>query len=148
MNNKQIGLITESEVRTALLKCNCRVSNPEGDNSRYDLIADVDGTLLRIQVKSSHTRDGGNSFEFYCASHYLNMTGQCVRTYTKDEIDYFATVWKYKAYLIPVEECHTKKQLRIRPTKNNRNADINWAVNYEMEKVIDDIRKNARRQDT
>ena len=30
--------------------------------------------------------------------------------YSKEEIDYFATYWEGKCYLVPVEECSTEKK--------------------------------------
>ena len=56
-------------------------------------------------------------------------------TITKEQIDYFATWYKGKVYLIPVEECSTSKTLRFAPPSNN-NQNYNKAENYEIENVI------------
>jgi hypothetical protein len=41
------------------------------------------------------------------------------RKYTEEEIDYFATAWKDKVYLIPVEETSVSKTLRDDGTFND-----------------------------
>ena len=53
-----------------------------------------------------------------------------------DEIDYFATSFNGKTYLIPVEECGADKKLRILPTKNGQVRGITWAKDYELEEVV------------
>ena len=67
---------------------NCGVSIPFGDNSKYDFIADVDGQLLKIQVKTASLKDE-NAIKFSCRSTHVNCTGVKNVRYNENEIDYF-----------------------------------------------------------
>jgi len=53
MDTKLKGDITEQSVLLFALKMGWGVSKPIGDRLPYDLILDVDGKLVRIQVKSA-----------------------------------------------------------------------------------------------
>ena len=64
------------------------------------------------------------------------------RTYSKEDIDYFMTSWNGKCYLIPVEECSTKKYIRFTAPLNNQWSKITWGPDYEVDKVINHIKNN------
>lgn len=137
MDTKRIGNITELEVMAALLKQNVTVLQPYGDCERYDCIAETpNGKYIKIQCKASKSNDNGASFSFFArSSHYTN--GKYInKHYTKDEIDYFGTSFNGKCYLIPVEEVHSTKYLRIAPPANNQSEKICWAKDYELEKIV------------
>lgn len=51
------GEMSEMEVAVELLKHGCRVSDTIGHSHPYDLIADVDDQLLKIQVKTAKHRN-------------------------------------------------------------------------------------------
>ncbi len=53
MNSKDIGTLGEHIAIVQLLTLGVEVSRPLGDNSRYDLILDVEGVLITCQVKST-----------------------------------------------------------------------------------------------
>lgn len=136
MNTNQIGKITELEVLLYIQKLGYSVSIPFGDKDRYDQIWDIDGRLLRIQVKTSHWTDEEHTcIEFKCESSSLRGSGTKNLKYSKTEIDYFATYWEGKCYLVPVEECSTKKKLRFKAPKTNIST-CNFAKDYEVEEVL------------
>ena len=138
MNSKQLGNITEMSVMLSLLKLGYNVLVPYGDCERYDFVADIKGKFYKIQVKTSKLKDG--RLEFSTAStHYLN--GKCIHdSYTKDEIDYFATFYKNHCYLIPVEICGNRSSsLRIDAPKNGQTKGIKWAKDYELEEVVKNL---------
>lgn len=136
MNSKQKGNITELEIILAFKKLGYEVSLPYGDNARYDLIVDLDGKFIRVQVKTSRTTDNGASFLFSCRRSNTEK-GVCVHhLYTNEEIDFFATTFEGKNYLIPIDECGTGKRLRILPTQNKQNKNIMWAQDYILEEVV------------
>ena len=137
LNSKQQGNITEVEVIVAFLKYGYNVLTPYGDCERYDFVVDIHIHFYKIQVKSAKEEDEGAKISFSTAStHYSN--GKCIHdSYTKEEIDFFATVHQGKIYLIPVEDCGTRtKSLRLKPTKNGQVSRTSWAKNYELEEVI------------
>lgn len=141
MSRKRIGEIVEAKVLTDLLDCGLSVATPWGDDDAYALIADIDGKLIRIQVKASRTRHNGESFSFSCTRHIYEGVGRYKHaTYEEGSIDYFATVWEGQSYLVPAEECGQEKQLRISPTRNGVKKNVHWASEYELEKVVDKLK--------
>lgn len=135
MDTNTIGKITELKVLLYVTEQGYSVSIPYGDKDRYDQIWDINGKLLRIQVKTARPIDDEVSgIIFNCRSTYSRNTGAKTHTYTSTEIDYFATYWDGKCYLVPVSECSDKKTLRFMTKQKQPN--ISWAINYEFEEVI------------
>ena len=134
MDTKQIGNIAELEVQTYMTKLGVQVSVPYGDRARYDQIWDVNGKLLRVQIKHANVKDG--FFEVKCAS-FVQRRGKRVKLrYTVDEIDGLATFFDGRVYYIPVNNAsNTIKTLRFK-TPSNITPTINWAVDYEVEKQL------------
>mgnify|MGYP002738007242 FL=1 len=52
VNTKAIGNVGEARVLSELISLGIPVCLPFGDNERYDLVADFNGRLVRIQVKT------------------------------------------------------------------------------------------------
>lgn len=135
---KQKGLNTELHCISYFSDCGFLVSTPYGDNGRYDLIVDVNGHLLRIQAKTCsliYDSEGeASGIKFSCRSARINTRESYVRRYTKDEIDYFATYWNHKVYVIPVEEASTEKILHFFEPKNNQGYKMSFLEDYTIEK--------------
>lgn len=106
------GQIIELKVQEELLRYGFDISIPSYNASKYDLIADTGKELLKIQVKKSIS-NSNTSFSFSCTSQNVKSSTKAKHKYTTDEIDYFATVWKDKVYLIPVEETSTQKTIKF-----------------------------------
>lgn len=141
LESKQKGIITELQVITKFNELGYHVSIPYGENSRYDLIADIDGKLIRVQVKTSRFKDNEqNSIIFACRSTTKNTKISTHKRYTSEEIDYFATYWNNKCYLVPIEECSVEKTLRFEPPKNGQIKGITFAQDYEIEKQIEKLK--------
>lgn len=137
VEKKQKGNLTELQCIAAFYEIGYSVSIPYGENSRYDFIADVDGHLIRVQVKSSSTKDDGKSYTFSCRSSRTNGKRTITKRYTKLEIDYFATFINGRCYIVPVEECSNSKCLRFVKTNNNQQEYVNFEENYRLEKQIE-----------
>lgn len=137
VEKKQKGNLTELQCIAAFYEIGYSVSIPYGENSRYDFIADVDDHLIRVQVKSSSTKDGGKSYTFSCRSSRTNGKRTITKRYTKLEIDYFATFINGRCYIVPVEECSNSKCLRFVKTDNNQQEYVNFEENYRLEKQIE-----------
>ena len=136
MNSKQKGNITELECMLEFIKLGYNVLTPYGDCERYDFVVDVNGKFIRIQVKTSRTNNDGASFSFSGRSCNRKDGKIIHHYYTNEEIDYFATIFDGKCYLIPVEECGADKKLRILPAKNGQVRGVTWAKDYELEEVV------------
>ena len=140
IDTKQIGNVTELEVLTYITKLGYQVSIPFGDRERYDQIWDVNGKLLKIQIKTSHYIDEEKTaIKFSCKST-SRKNGKCVASrYTKREIDYFATICEGQCYVVPVEECSVEKILRFVPPKNGQTIGITFAESYKAEEVLKSV---------
>ena len=136
MDSKQKGNITELEVLTYITKLGYQVSIPFGDRERYDQIWDINGKLIRVQVKTSRWTEDSSGIKFSCRSN-TKVQGKIMHArYTKDEIDYFATFWDNRCYLVPIEETSTEKRLRFEPPKNGQVKGISFAKDYLVEEVL------------
>lgn len=144
LDSKGKGNLTELQCILAFYELGYKVSIPYGENSRYDFIADVNDKLLRIQCKTSHLIDNYNSsgsIEFSTTSTRCNTQGNYRCDY-QNQIDYFATFWNGKCYLIPISECGIAgKKIRFEPPKNGQIKGITFAKDYELSVMIDKINK-------
>lgn len=141
LESKQKGNLTELQCITACYELGYSVSIPYGENSRYDFILDVNGKLLKIQVKTSRfkksIKNPQDAIIFACKSSNTNAKGNVYHRYTKEQIDYFATFWEGKCYLVPVEECSVEKTLWFNSPANGQKAMVSMASDYELTKIIE-----------
>ena len=142
LDTKKKGNLTEMQCMSAFMAQGCGVSIPFGDNSKYDFIADIDGHLLKIQVKTASLKDD-NAIKFSCRSTHVNCTGVKNIRYSANDIDYFATYWDNKCYLIPVEECSVEKTLRFAPPKNGQIKGITFAKDYLLNIQLAKIKEES-----
>ena len=136
---KQKGNLTELQCLTAFYELGYQCSIPYGENSRYDLIADVDGKLIRVQCKTSREIEPG-VIEFFCRSSRSNTQSNLQRRYTAEEIDYFCTFWNGQCYLVPISECSVSKKLRFVPPKNGQKVGITYAKDYELQRQLEKLK--------
>ena len=137
LNSKQKGNVTEVELILEFLKLGYNVLTPYGDCERYDFVVDKDGKFIKVQSKTAASDDNGASFRISTTS-CNRKDGKIVHhTYSEDDIDYFATVFDGKSYLIPVQLCqgHNKK-FRILPAQNGQTRGITWAKDFILQEVI------------
>ena len=132
LESKQRGNLTELQCITAFYELGYKVSLPYGEDSRYDFIADINGKLIRVQVKTCKPSIDQDIISFSCRSTRINSNGYYERQYTSQEIDYFCTYYQNKCYLIPISECSKGKVLRFLKTKNNQAKGVSYAEDYEL----------------
>lgn len=131
------GMTTELDCIRSFIAAGFQVSIPYGDCARYDFLADKDGKIIRVQVKSSSwTDETKTAFMFYARSTHINSKGVKQQRYDETQIDYLATFFEGKCYVIPVQECSITKTLRFVPPKSGQLKGINFAVDYELENVL------------
>ena len=136
MDTNTIGKLTELKVLTYITELGYSVSIPFGDKDRYDQIWDINGKLLRVQIKTSRWKtEQQKSIIFSCKTSYARSSGVRQHVYTKDDIDFFATYWNNKVYLIPVEECSSEKTLWFEKPSNGCTR-CRFAKDYEVEEVL------------
>lgn len=130
------GRLTELACISYFLNLGYIVSCPEVP-SPYDVLLDVGSKILKIQIKTCHLSKEGDYIEFNTSSMTHNSKGYTKRTYSKENVDYFATFYNDKVYLVPFEECGTKtKHLRLIPTKNGQVKNISFLENYLCDAML------------
>ena len=129
-NPKTIGERSEAVILAKFLLRGEIVLQPFGDNQRYDLVLDCDGTFTRVQCKTGRLKNGAVSFP--CCS----MAGGKVRRSYVGDIEAFAIYCpdNDKVYFVPVEHAPKNEMtLRIDPPKNNSAiTTVRWAIDYEI----------------
>ena len=110
------------------------VAKPWGDSDRYDLIVDVAGRLLKVQVKSAHcvsaSPGGGYNIRAY---------GHARRSHAAGEIDFLVAyivpedIW----YVFPPSAFQTMKSLRLFPHHGHKTSKFEqyreaWGVFYDV----------------
>ena len=141
MTTKQIGNIGEAKVLSEFVRLGVPVYLPFGDNEKADLIADFNGKLNRIQVKTSQKIIDGDKVGFSLVSSTVHRQNGVKHIYTEDEIDYFAfyNLERDRVYLISIkEEGLPKNEVTIRfclpKTKNQFKTFLE--EDYLIDKVI------------
>ena len=102
MDTKLKSDIAESAVVTALLKRGFKVLKPIGDRLPYDLAVDINGNLIRIQVKSAWYYNG--SFIVDTRRTKTNRRQMVRARYSRSDFD-FAILYIDKLntfYVMPV----------------------------------------------
>lgn len=133
LNCKYKGNLTELLCLAAFTKLGYQISIPYGDHARYDFIVDINNKLYRIQCKTA-TECAKGVYVFSCRSTAANRSRVASRSYTNNEIDYFATIIENECYLVPINETGGRsKRLRFVPPKNNRKAGVSYAEEYHIE---------------
>lgn len=102
MNSKSLGQLVEAKFQYLALEKGFGVAKPYGDNSKYDFILDVEGKLLKVQIKSTSKSRGDKSYQVKAC--YGTKTTKT--KYTKNDIDFLIAyiigvdIW----YIVPVSE--------------------------------------------
>lgn len=133
---KNIGDITELKCILAFRQRGIIVSIPYGEDSPYDLVAEIDGSLKRVQCKTSRPTRSGGAYEFNTSVSHTNTTSTVSKSYG-GKIDYFMTIVEEEPYLISVEECGvSKKALRKEPPKNGQVVGVSLLENYHLDRYV------------
>ena len=144
MNETKIkGLTTELACQLYFTQLGYNVSVPLGEDCRYDMIVDFGNKLKRIQVKYCHENKNKTGIQFSTVSTRSNSNEVIQRKYTNDEVDYYATFYNGKCYLIKVIEnpvsCIT---LNFSRNRKRNQQDIMFIDDYECEKQIELIKND------
>jgi PD-(D/E)XK endonuclease len=135
----QKGAIAETAIIHAAVKLGIDVFKPISDGTRYDLVFDVRGRLLRVQCKWA-TRYG-DVIAVRTYSSRRSGNGLLKRAYTGDEVDAIAV------YCHDVQRCYflqlhhfdgrTQVDLRLLPSRNNQRVGVNWSADFEFEATLE-----------
>jgi hypothetical protein len=131
---KRKGDLAELKVAADLIDRGCRLSIPFGEDCNYDLIADYEGRLHRVQVK--YTRSNGQVVQVRCRSHSITKGKvRMTKLYTAEMVDWIATYdcTTERCYYCPSWELGTGRaelRLRLVPARNGQRIGIRDAGRY------------------
>jgi hypothetical protein len=133
-DTKRRGEIGEAAFLAKAASMGWGVAKPWGDSDRYDLIVDVGGRLLKVQVKSAHrvSASAGGGYHFRAHPHQRTP-------YRDDEIDLLVAyivpedIW----YVFPPSAFQTMKSMRLFPHKGKKTSKFEqyreaWGAFYEV----------------
>lgn len=143
MDTIQKGVVTELQCQIDFTKLGYIVSQPISP-CRYDFVVDINGRFIRVQCKSCHPIDeacSGITFECRSTRNVKQGDYSNHRKYLDTEIDYFYTCWNNIGYLIPIAECSSTKTLRFIVPKGGNQSKINFATDYEIATVLQEVSK-------
>jgi PD-(D/E)XK nuclease superfamily protein len=142
---KRKGDLAELKVAADLLDRGCHISFPYGEDCDYDLIADKEGVLHRIQVK--YTESDGEVIGLRCRSHSLT-NGKIRRTkqYTAKTIDWLVVYDRTsnRCYYLPASDLGAGRSilhLRLTPARNGQRSGVRHAGDYLDPDLSRDQRK-------
>jgi len=134
MNTKDIGTLGEHLAIAELLKHGIDISRPLGDNSQYDLILDIRGSLLKAQVKSKTT---GTQEKVEFSLHTTNRSGDRVR-YTEVDCFVLVDIANYKVLLLINFDDRVSICIRYKMPENSRNnTNIHLHTEYSIDKFLE-----------
>ena len=132
------GLVTELEVQKAFIERGFGVSVPLLPTSRYDMIVDIYGNLVKMQVKTSRAVPNSDAFMFKLRSTRTHRWGVVDVKYDKSEVDAFATVYNNHVYAVPQYLVENKNECTLRHSSaNNQSNGIMFAKDFELDTILD-----------
>lgn len=136
MNSKDIGNLGEHIAIVEFLKRDIQVSRPLGDNSRYDLLLDIEETIFTCQVKSTNSASCELA-EFYLTSSQAHRG----KSRHKYDVDLFCCVdiKNNMVFIVPNTSDRSTIKIRYGNTLRGQTANINRAEDYTIDKFLDSI---------
>lgn len=137
--NKIIGDIGEALCLAELIKRGICVYLPFSENSSADLIADFNGKLNKIQIKTSEKLKDGRIKWKLCSN--TTVKGKSTRhTYTEDEIDYYClyNIDTQLCLLVPISSITCKTEITFTYPFvfcKTSSANHNWE-DYTFDKML------------
>ena len=124
-----IGEITEQQVALEFLKQGILISKPLVQSSRYDFIADINGKLYKIQVKTGTFKEDSYLI-FATSTSHTNTKGTLNLSYSAQDVDFFASHFSGNELVLEMYgtgRCRTKtiyvdKDIKDKITENTNNG--------------------------
>jgi hypothetical protein len=132
---KKKGDLAELKVAADLMERGCALSIPFGEDVSYDLIADYEGRLHRVQVK--YAKSDGQVIIVRTRSHTFTAGKvRSTRHYTSATVDWIAIYDQTtdRCYYVPSwmlgAEGLSDPRLRLIPSRNGQSRRIRHAEDY------------------
>lgn len=141
MNTSKIGNIGECKALLEFTKLGIPCYIPYGDGNVSDLIADFNGKLNRIQVKTTEAKRPNGALTWKIA-HQAETRG-FYKSYTQNEVDYFVLycIENDGLYIVPYSNDLPKEEIRLRLSEDIKvfSEKIKKAEDYLFCNVLNNI---------
>lgn len=139
-DNSDAGDVSEKVFEAEMAKRGIKLSKPTTYMCEYDYIADINGSLYRIQVKTGREKRG--TIVFQTVRQTVNRSSTKYREY--ENVDAFVVRNKHNdnLYWIPQDIAENSYNMRIRieePMEDQSN--ITWAESYELDGKMEELRE-------
>lgn len=136
--SKRIGNLGEIKVISKFVEYDIPVYTPFGDCEKADLVAEFNGKLQKIQVKTSVKAENG-VMKFDLTSSTIHRKNGVKHKYTKNEIDYFVcyNIARDKVFLIPIEVApSTSISIRFEEPKNHQFNNVIMEDKFLIDNIL------------
>ena len=136
MQTKRIGNIGESRVLFEFVKREIPVYLPFGDNETADLLAEFNGKINKIQIKTITIINKNNALEFPTSRRPVGNNTRIA--YNEEEVDYFVfyCLELDKILLVPYKEVmNNKTSFTIKLDKSN-NKKSHYIEDFTFDKIL------------
>ena len=140
MNSNAKGAVAEQAIVLAATKLRIPVWRPVADHGRADLVLEIGGELLRVQVKWGHLSPAQDLVMVRLSASRRTARGHIRTTYSEDEVELFAVYCGEldRCFLLPGWLLARKTYIRLRltPPRNGQQACINLADDFEFDGAV------------
>jgi hypothetical protein len=131
--------VAETHTVDKLVRMGYDVSKPVHYDCPYDLIADINGHLQKVQVKCCHrSKERTNSLRCDLRRRSHRSNGMREDTYSRDEVDVFAVYWPDEDELlwIPFEDAPKERMVISIEKKKSGKSPKRLLENRKIENVL------------
>jgi hypothetical protein len=111
---------------------------PFGENTRCDVVLELNGQLTRVQCKTGRLREGAIRFAL-CSNYGHHRNPQTYHRDYRGQVDYFAVYCPETTgvYLVPILDLPGSRcaYLRVDPPRNSQRRKVRFAAPYEIARV-------------
>ena len=112
------------------------VSIPLNDTQKYDLIADFDGKLQRVSVKTTRATDNGKSVSVQLRNTGGSSGNNKIRPFDKTSCDYiFVYTINEEYYLIPSDIINATNSINVGPKYYDYLVEIKTFSEFILEEL-------------
>lgn len=113
------GDISKAFIIAKLLKEGYRLLEPVSENSRYDLIVDINGKFARVQVKTIYYKNDLKVYEMVCYSTTRRNKMHIKTKYTAKEVDFIMgfNPDTEEVYTFPIKDIAGRHQIIFRDAR-------------------------------
>lgn len=149
MGPNQKGAVAEIAIANEAAGLGLGVYWPLVEHGRCDLVLDLGSRLLRTQCKWGRLRDEVVIVNL-ATSRHTPLSGYVRSKYTASEVDAIAAYAGEldRFFLIPIKEAEGRSAfyLRLSPARNNQQASVNFAADYEFSGAVVQLARTSHWQ--